>query len=116
MEARLAHSLSLTGGPGESCHRREGWGTIHLARGSHGVTWVQLAGTPSGVSVVDKAQFAVNTIKVITALNDISDLLKVTPHARASRLHCQSTRERTGRRHVPVPGCTCPRMQYKGMD
>eukprot|EP00884_Botryococcus_braunii_P007804 jgi/Botrbrau1/17024/Bobra.49_2s0080.1 len=36
----------------------------------------ELAGTPSGVSVLDKAQAAVNTFKVITALNDISDLLK----------------------------------------
>jgi hypothetical protein len=37
----------------------------------------QVAGQPSGVNIVDKAQAAVNTFKVISALNDISDLLKV---------------------------------------
>lgn len=39
---------------------------------------LQVAGdSPSGLSVVEKAQSAVNTVKIITALNEISDILKV---------------------------------------
>ena len=38
---------------------------------------VQVAGQQSGVNVVDKAQSAVNTVKIINALNEISDILKV---------------------------------------
>ncbi len=37
----------------------------------------QVAGQSSGVNVVDKAQSAVNTVKIINALNEISDILKV---------------------------------------
>lgn len=36
--------------------------------------------SPGGLSVVNKAQNAVNTLKIITALNDISDILKVNLH------------------------------------
>ena len=46
----------------------------------------QVAGDkPGSLSVVEKAQSAVNTVKIITALNDISDILKVTP---AFCMHC----------------------------
>ena len=38
----------------------------------------QIAGQQSGVNVVDKAQSAVNTVKIINALNEISDILKVS--------------------------------------
>ena len=47
---------------------------------------LQVAGQQSGLAVVDKAQSAVNTVKIINALNEISDILKactlhiVTPH------------------------------------
>ena len=37
----------------------------------------QVAGQQSGLAVVDKAQSAVNTVKIINALNEISDILKV---------------------------------------
>ncbi len=37
---------------------------------------LQVAGQQSGVAVVDKAQSAVNTVKIINALNEISDILK----------------------------------------
>ena len=41
--------------------------------------WIaQVAGQQSGVNVVDKAQSAVNTVKIINALNEISDILKVS--------------------------------------
>lgn len=44
------------------------------------MTDCQVAGdSPNGLSVVNKAQNAVNTLKIITALNEISDILKVTP-------------------------------------
>ena len=39
----------------------------------------QVAGQSSGINVVDKAQSAVNTVKIINALNEISDILKVCP-------------------------------------
>ncbi len=39
--------------------------------------YVQVAGQQSGVNVIDKAQSAVNTVKIINALNEISDILKV---------------------------------------
>ena len=45
----------------------------------------QVAGQQSGVNVVDKAQSAVNTVKIINALNEISDILKV--HFPAHLLH-----------------------------
>ena len=41
----------------------------------------QVAGQSSGINVVDKAQSAVNTVKIINALNEISDILKVCPPA-----------------------------------
>ena len=48
-------------------------GTLQTASG-----FAQVAGdSPSGLSVVEKAQKAVNTVKIITALNEISDILKV---------------------------------------
>lgn len=37
---------------------------------------MQVAGQQSGLAVVDKAQSAVNTVKIINALNEISDILK----------------------------------------
>ena len=42
---------------------------------------VQVAGAKSqtGLDVVDKAQSAVNLVKVINALNQISDMLKARP-------------------------------------
>ena len=42
---------------------------------------MQVAGQSSGINVVDKAQSAVNTVKIINALNEISDILKVCPSA-----------------------------------
>lgn len=42
-----------------------------------GTCIAQVAGQQSGVNVVDKAQSAVNTLKIINALNEISDILKV---------------------------------------
>jgi hypothetical protein len=41
--------------------------------------WQVAGDSPNGLSVVNKAQNAVNTLKIITALNEISDILKVTP-------------------------------------
>jgi hypothetical protein len=43
------------------------------------LTAMQVAGDSQGLSVVDKAQKAVNTFKIINALNEISDILKVGP-------------------------------------
>ena len=41
----------------------------------------QVAGPQSGINVVQKAQQAVNTAKVVNALNKISGILRVRPHA-----------------------------------
>ena len=49
----------------------------------------QVAGDKGGsLSVVEKAQSAVNTLKIITALNEISDILKVGMHHEAVRSTC----------------------------
>lgn len=37
----------------------------------------QLAGAETGLNVVDKAQTAINSVKIIQALNSITDILKV---------------------------------------
>lgn len=56
---------------------------------------MQVAGQQSGVNVIDKAQSAVNTVKIINALNEISDILKVSLlapvlHASPGSLQCVS--------------------------
>lgn len=50
---------------------------------------LQVAGQQSGLAVVDKAQSAVNTVKIINALNEISDILKAchTSHCHATYAH-----------------------------
>ena len=53
-----------------------------LCHDSGGVA-LQVAGQQSGLAVVDKAQSAVNTVKIINALNEISDI----PVRRAGGLH-----------------------------
>ncbi|CAK0779977.1 hypothetical protein CVIRNUC_004904 [Coccomyxa viridis] len=45
----------------------------------------QVAGQSSGINVVDKAQSAVNTVKIINALNEISDILKKRVQAETSQ-------------------------------
>lgn len=39
----------------------------------------QLAGPATGLTVLDKAQVAVNTLKVLQTLDEIAELLKVGP-------------------------------------
>ena len=79
------HILCVIG----SMVRQQVWMLLESAH-SGGPCVAQVAGQQSGVNVVDKAQSAVNTVKIINALNEISDILKVNASSTLSGRFCRS--------------------------